>query len=186
MKKTCCFTGDRPEKLTLKLFEGNPDCKILKELMYRQAENLIVKHGVTRFLTGMGRGVDTYAAEIVLELRKKYPVVLECVLPYEAQAAHWLEKERNRYFANVAKADRETVMQPRYSPGCQQKRNRHMVDQSGYVIAVWGRNKGNTAQTFVYAQQRGRNIILIDPLQLTVTSIANNIDNVYQIYSAGR
>ena len=154
--------------------------------MYRQAENLIVNCGVTRFMTGMGRGVDTYAAEIVLQLRKKYPITLECVLAYEAQAAHWIERERNRYFAIVSQSDKETMMQRRYSQDCLLKRDRYMVDQSGYVIAVWARNAGHTAQAFKYAQQRGRNIILIDPLQLSITSIVNNIDNVYQIYSLGR
>ncbi len=186
MKKTCCFTGDRPEKLSLKLFEGNPDCSTLKELLYQQAENLIVSHGVTRFITGMGRGVDTYAAEIVLLLRQLYPITLECAIPYEMQAAGWTEKERDRYFSIAACADCETMLQRHYSADCMNKRNRYMVDQSGYVIAVWNGDRSNTASTVHYARQKCRNVIVIDPVKLSVTSIANNVDNVYQIYHTGR
>ena len=36
--------------------------------------------------SGMAQGVDMYAAEIVLELKEKYPqITLECAIPYEGR-----------------------------------------------------------------------------------------------------
>ena len=47
----------------------------------------------------MAQGVDMYAAEIVLELKKQDPqITLECAIPYERQAVRWPEALRNRYF----------------------------------------------------------------------------------------
>ena len=49
--------------------------------------------------SGMAQGVDMYAAEIVLELKKQDPqITLECAIPYERQAVRWPEALRNRYF----------------------------------------------------------------------------------------
>ena len=58
----CCFTGHRPEKLFL------VDKEIIRKLE-REIE-LAIENGFTTFITGMGRGVDIWAAEIVLKLRK--------------------------------------------------------------------------------------------------------------------
>ena len=50
--------------------------------------------------SGMAQGVDMYAAEIVLELKKQDPqITLECAIPYERQAVRWPEALRNRYFS---------------------------------------------------------------------------------------
>ena len=48
---------------------------------------LVEKHSVTHFISGMAIGVDMIAAEIVLELKKDYPqITLECAIPCETQA----------------------------------------------------------------------------------------------------
>ena len=56
-----CFTGHRPEKLT------RSDRAIRRDLEkeIRQA----VADGLNVFITGMARGVDVWAAQIVLMLR---------------------------------------------------------------------------------------------------------------------
>ena len=60
---------------------------------------LIRDEGVIHFISGMAQGVDMYAAEIVLELKKQDPqITLECAIPYERQAVQWPEALRNRYF----------------------------------------------------------------------------------------
>lgn len=57
----CCFTGHRPEKLQAP--EGVVTAALEKEI--RQA----IADGFNVFITGMARGVDIWAAEIVLRLR---------------------------------------------------------------------------------------------------------------------
>ena len=96
--KTCAFTGHRPKGL------GYPElderCAALKEKLRALIIRMIEEEGVTHFISGMAQGVDMYAAEIVLELKKQDPqITLECAIPYERQAVRWPEALRNRYFS---------------------------------------------------------------------------------------
>lgn len=94
---TCCILANRPQKLPWRFQEEDPRCMRLKELLRSQLSLLVTEHGVRHFLSGMERGVDTYAAELVLDLRETYPISLECVLSSEEQAVAWLERERDRF-----------------------------------------------------------------------------------------
>jgi uncharacterized phage-like protein YoqJ len=169
IKKSCCFTGHRPEKLPWGLNENGRECKKLKELLYRQAEQLITEFGITHFISGMARGIDTYAAEIVLQLKRAYPITLECAIPCEEQAVNWPENDRERYFEIVAQADHETMLQYHFTWDCYQRRNRYMVNQSDYVLAVWDGTKSGTSSTVHNARRKCRHIFIIDPVHLTIT-----------------
>ncbi len=88
--KTCAFTGHRPKGLGYPESDGR--CTALKEKLRALIVKLIEEEGVTHFISGMAQGVDMYAAEIVLELKKQHPqITLECAIPYERQAAYWLK-----------------------------------------------------------------------------------------------
>lgn len=62
-RRRCCFTGHRPEKLSIP--ESEVKAALQKEI------HLAIADGITIFITGMPPGVDIWAAEIVLELREK-------------------------------------------------------------------------------------------------------------------
>ena len=86
--KTCAFTGHRPKGLGYP--ESDERCAALKEKLRSLIIRMIEEKGVTHFISGMAQGVDMYAAEIVLELKKHYPqITLECAIPYERQAVRW-------------------------------------------------------------------------------------------------
>ena len=55
-----------------------------------------------------------------------------------------------------------TCLQEEYTRGCMQKRNKYMVDNSQYVIAVWDGSKSGTFNTLKYARKLKRNIMVID------------------------
>ena len=61
----CCFTGHRPEKLT----RTEEDVKRSLEAAILKA----IKDGYTTFITGMARGVDIWAGQIVLKFRQSNP-----------------------------------------------------------------------------------------------------------------
>ena len=80
--KTCAFTGHRPKGLGYPESDGR--CAALKEKLRSLIVKLMEEEGVTHFISGMAQGVDMYAAEIVLELKKQHPqITLECAIPYE-------------------------------------------------------------------------------------------------------
>lgn len=167
--KSCAFTGHRPQNLPFGFREDDERCTALKETLKKQIISLITDENVTHFISGMALGVDMYAAEIVLELKKTYPgITLESAIPCETQAAKWNAAMRERYYGIAAQCDKETLLQTHYTHDCMDKRNRYMVDHADYIIAVWDGKPSGTGKTVMYAQSKGKVIIKVNPATLTV------------------
>lgn len=160
--KTCCFTGHRPHNLGYG--ENSIQCDELKSKLEELIRKLIEEEGVTHFISGVALGVDTYAANIVLELKSEYSdITLECAIPWENQAAKWNERDREIYYDLISKCDKETLLQQRYSNDCLQKRNEYMVDKSDFIIAVWNGKPSGTGNTVKYAQKKNKAVLIINP-----------------------
>lgn len=167
--KSCAFTGHRPQNLPFGFREDDERCTTLKKILKEQIVSLITDESVTHFISGMALGVDMYAAEIVLELKKTYPdITLESAIPCETQAAKWNAAMRERYYGIAAQCDKETLLQTHYTPDCMDKRNRYMVDHADYIIAVWDGKPSGTGKTVMYAQSKGKVIIKVNPATLMV------------------
>lgn len=163
-RKTACFTGHRPQTITYLWDETSAMSLELKAKLEKAIIYLIENKGVTNFISGMALGVDMIAAEIVLELKSKYPeIMLECALPCETQASRWSVKYRDRYFNIIEMSDKETLLQTHYTADCMHKRNRYMVDLSDYVIAVWDGSPSGTGKTVMYAKENHKTILQIKP-----------------------
>ena len=163
-KRTACFTGHRPQTITYLWDESSQQALELKSRIKKAIVYLIENKNVKHFISGMALGVDMIAAEIVLDLKKKYPnITLECAIPCETQANKWTVKYRDRYFSIIEKSDKETLLQTHYTADCMHKRNRYMVDNSDYVIAVWNGSPSGTGKTVLYAKENNKQIIQIKP-----------------------
>ena len=169
--KTCAFTGHRPQSLPFGFNESDERCVALKQKLRNEIIRLIEENGVTHFISGMAIGVDMYSAEIVLGLKAKYNITLECAIPCETQAEKWSEPLRNRCFEIASKCDKEAMLQHHYTPGCMDKRNRYMVDHADYIIAVWDGRASGTSKTVRYAQHQGKPIRVINPKTLEVEDV---------------
>ena len=170
--KICAFTGHRPQSLPFGFNEADERCIALKGMLREEIIKLIEKDGVSHFITGMALGVDMYAAEIVLDLKAAYSgITLESAIPCETQAVNWTVQQRERYFDIASKCDKETLIQNHYTADCMQKRNRYMVDQADYIIAVWDGRPSGTGNTVKYAKKQGKPIIAINPKTLSVENL---------------
>ena len=108
------------------------------------------------FISGMARGVDIWAAEIVLRLRKEGAnVKLICASPYEGFERGWSAEWQRRYNVILAAADLVRFICPGYSRACFQIRNEWMVDHSSLVIAVFNGQPSGTKNTIDYATRNG-------------------------------
>ncbi len=154
-KHRCCFTGHRPEKLSLS--EG--EVKNLLEKEIRQA----IADGFNVFITGMAPGVDIWAAEIIIELRERenFPLKIIAASPHPGFENRWSLDWQKRYAAIMAKADFIKEVCSHYSRGCYQIRNEWMVDHSARVIAVWNGSPSGTKNTIVYANRKGVPVVNI-------------------------
>ncbi len=150
-----CFTGHRPEKLWQ---EESDICRGLE----REIQGAIDR-GIYVFITGMARGVDIWAAEIVLRFRENgSDIKLICASPYEGFERGWSADWQRRYHAVLQCADLIQYICPGYSRACFQIRNEWMVDHSALVIAVFNGQPSGTKNTIDYAIRKGvayRNIL---------------------------
>lgn len=160
----CCFTGHRPQNLKFGYNEHSFECIRLKKLLRKAIIGMITKYNVSHFISGMALGVDMYAAEIVLEVKKEFPnVILECAIPCRTQATKWSSHFVERYNNIVDNADVKTILQESYTKDCMRKRNEYMINHSNYVIAVFNGESGGTANTINYARKNKKKILIINP-----------------------
>lgn len=153
-RKTCAFTGHRPQKFLWRYDETDERCVKLKEALAKEIEKLLAE-GYTDFLSGMAEGVDTWAAEIVLALREKNPALkLHCILPCREQADKWSNSARERYRDILDQADSIVYVNRVYKKNCMLERNRFLVDHADLLLAVYnGEQRGGTAATVRYAEK---------------------------------
>ena len=168
--QSCAFTGHRPTRFSFGYNENDERCLKLKALMATQIGSLIEK-GVAVFYSGMALGVDQWAAEIVLDMKKNHPNIrLIAVRPCETQANSWTDEQRERHFSTLELCDDVVTIQKQYTRSCMFKRNRYLVDHAGYLLAVYDNGSGGgTAYTVNYGVKKGRKVIVIHPDTLAVT-----------------
>ena len=122
---TCCFSGHRPEKI----FESEQ--KIKTALLCEIKKS--IGEGYTTFISGMANGFDLWAANAVIELRKKgAPVALICALPFPGF---------NRINSSFS------------------ERNKWMVDRSAKLISYYNGEAGGTRSTVLYAEKSGVRVV---------------------------
>lgn len=143
----CCFTGHRPEKL-------HADEKTICSILAKAIDDTI-DDGFATFISGMARGVDIWAAEIVLYRKQHNPALrLICACPHPDFEKRWPPEWVARYHRILAAADLVHTISPAFTMAAYQRRNEWMVDHSARVIAVYNGEPGGTRNTIEYAQQQ--------------------------------
>ena len=161
--QTCCCTGHRPKGFPFKYGVDKQKHNAYLLLLEEKIKLAITEYGITNFISGMAIGVDLDFAEIVLKLRNKYPITLECAIPCPNQTLKWNSSDKLRYESILKRADKIKLISERYTPECMLKRNRYMVDKSQLVIAVFnGIEQGGTWYTINYAKRENKVIEIIN------------------------
>ncbi len=167
---TCAFTGHRPKSFPWKYDEVDPRCMALRVALSKQLKKL-AERGVTDFLCGMAQGADLWCAATVLGLRwDNQALKLHCILPCKGQANTWPESYYKHYYSILEQADSIVFVNREYHEGCMLERNRFMVERAPILLAVYnGTRRSGTGAAVNYARKLGREIITIDPVELTAS-----------------
>jgi uncharacterized phage-like protein YoqJ len=163
LNKTACFTGHRPQKCG-GFDERNPIADNIKAKLIYEIEVLIQK-GYINFISGGALGVDQWAAQIVIDLKEKYPQIkLIMARPFPSQDSKWFKKSQDHFKYLCEKSDQviDVNLDP-YSAWKMQARNEYMINSSSVVIAVFDGTSGGTANAVNFAKAKNKNIILITP-----------------------
>ncbi len=164
--RTVCFSGHRPEKLPCGGDERCAVTRVLKSILYKAILDSI-KEGYDCFITGLARGVDLWAGEIILELKAQGEnVKLIAAVPYKGHGKG-LRSDEKFLFGNIMlKADKIVYISDSYSQRCMHLRNEYMVDHSGKLIAVVSDYRSGTGYTIKYAREKGITVRIIDAHKL--------------------
>ena len=123
---------------------------------------LAISLGADTFISGMARGVDIWACEIIMMLKRSLALKLVCIIPFKGQDEKWDENWKRRYHEILSTADETIVLNEVYHPGCFAQRNKKMVDMSDLIIAVYKpESAGGTAQTIAYATKKNKAVKII-------------------------
>lgn len=118
--------------------------------------------GVDTFLSGMARGFDLIAAEVVLKLKETNPhIKLIACVPCRGQEKYFREEDKIQYFSVLERCDEVKVLSEKYYKGCMLTRNRYMVDNSCKLIAYDRNSDGGTEYTVAYADKKDKEIYIL-------------------------
>ncbi len=152
MNNACCFTGHR------NIRPG--DIRQIEERVRKEVLDLIAE-GVSTFYVGGAMGFDTLAAEVLLDLREKENAVIRIVsaIPFPDWREGWPESEKLRQERIIQASDEVFYVARVHSREAYLRRDREMVDRSGYCIAYCSRASGGTAYTVRYAMKKGLQVV---------------------------
>ncbi|MCL2053261.1 MAG: SLOG family protein [Oscillospiraceae bacterium] len=160
--KTVCFSGHRPEKLPFSGDENTQANKMLKSLIYKEIEDCI-DDGCDCFITGLARGFDLWAGNMVLRLKlRRAHIKLVAAFPYRGFTNQYKGYDKWICGNIISEADAKFYISEKYDKLCMRERNYFMVDNSSKLIAALSDNRSGTGQTVRYAQKQGIEIKLFD------------------------
>lgn len=150
-KRTACFTGHR--KIHAQEIENIE--KRLDEIIEK-----LYQKGVIFYGAGGSYGFDLLAEKAVIRARNRHKEIkLILVLPCKNQEKYWTEDNKTAFAEIKNKADKIVYTSENYTNECMHKRNRHLVDFSGYCVAYLNKNSGGTAFTVNCARKNGLEIV---------------------------
>lgn len=160
------FIGPHINRFHFRGNEKHPDCIQIKKDLRDTIITLYRETGIYQYLSGVSLGIDLWAAEIVLGLKKKHPVLeLYSVVPYSGQADKWSLKNQARYARILQQSTGVIKLRDgAYMPGCFRELNILLVQSTHILIAAFGREykpKSGSVHRINIARENGNRIIYI-------------------------
>lgn len=159
----CCVTGNRPKGFPFVRDKCNEKFNIYLEMLDAKVEALIA-NGYDRFISGFADGADIdFAVCVINKMKRNKDIVLEAALPYPKTNEKMYQEHGLNFCDLMANVTTVTEVSDRYFRGCMQKRNRFMVDNSDFVLAIWnGEESGGTWYTVNYALNKSKTVRFIN------------------------
>jgi len=167
-KLSCAITGHNPQRFKFKYNEEAPLCRSIKAALAEQIKTHYSKD-VRIFYVGCAVGVDTWAAEIVLDLKQQAEysdIELFCEIPFSDHTEKFTAGQKKRYEKIISQCTNKEIINRHYSPVAYKRLNYLIIDKSQYLIAVYDQDKSERhglGQTVNYALKKNLQITFIHP-----------------------
>lgn len=149
-------TGHRPPKVG-----GYEENNLTAHLIKKKMRQSILAHEPEQLITGMALGVDTWAAEIAIELN----IPFVAAIPFMGQQLKWPSAAQSRYLQLIDRATAvKVVCKGGYAVWKMQERNEWIIWHCDLLLAVWDKSpEGGTFKCITAAQKQEKPIELITP-----------------------
>lgn len=161
------LTGHRPNKL------GGYDLNNPMNQAIKAYLSTIIHYALKHYdrvigISGMALGADTLWAMALLEAKHAgAPVELHAYIPCHGYESRWPASSQAHFHALCQDADAKRYFADTYAPACLHDRNRGMVDDCDWLIAIYDGTRGGTQNAVRYAHQHlpADRLIMADPAQ---------------------
>jgi len=167
-KLSCAITGHNPQRFKFKYNEQALLCQSIKAAIAEQIK-MLYSEGVRLFYVGCSVGVDTWAAEILVDLKRQTDfsdIELFCAIPFPDHSERFTDGQKNRYQQILSQCTHQETISRKYSPVAYKRLNYYMVDNSQYLIAVYDQDKSDRSglgQMVNYAVKNNLKMTFIHP-----------------------
>lgn len=164
---SCAITSQRPTRFKFKYQEYMTSCKRLKKRLHDVFTELY-RRGVRRFYVGGALGVDLWAGEILLEMRRQEEYQeLEIVLvyPFPGHDERWDPKSRERLRHLKESCDQFVMGSKIVGAQGYRERTAYMVEHADCLVAVYDESPGPSGveAALQMAEARKLPVVLIHP-----------------------
>lgn len=136
--KSLYITGYRPHELGI-FNDKHPGVPIIKKALENQLRPLI-EDGLEWIVISGQQGVETWAAQVVLELKSDYPELKYSIItPFLEQEKNWNEHKQATYMHIVSKADFVTSVtkRPYEAPWQFIEKDKFIIDNTDATLLVY-------------------------------------------------
>ena len=158
---TVAFSGHRLSKLSNNSLVSKNTNHNIKRLL---RESIIdhINRGFNIFLSGMADGIDTFAAQIIIDLKGQYSgLKLHAIIPFEGHINDFTGNHYDEYKKIIENSDEVTCLSAKKVRGVYHARNRYLVDNSQSLICYYNGQSGVTEYTVEYAQKQNKPVVNI-------------------------
>lgn len=78
--------------------DKDPKIKIIKLVIEKQLIELLESQQLDWVITGANLGIEQWASEVAIKLRKTYPLRVSMIIPYEEFTNRWNETNQEKFF----------------------------------------------------------------------------------------
>ena len=163
---TFCITGNRPEKFPFDYKSGASIEMTAYAACIRKLAFDYLNAGYDHFIFGMARGVDIDFGKEIVRYKTTFDkfknVKIEAAIPYRGQEARYDNLSRKKFKYRIENSGKITYIADEYSRESYLKRDRYMVDNADFVLAIWnGVREGGTYYTIRYAEEKQKQLRII-------------------------
>lgn len=160
--------GHKPNRLFG--YYGKKDLyeKLRDLIEVRLSEITEAVEGNILLVNGLALGTDRIFSKISFELAKQDDrYFTEALIPYAKYEANWPQESQEEYYDLLKQFDVVTYMTKKdYLPSLALKRDKYMINESDFLLAVYTGGKGEILDAIKYAKKVDVPIIRIRPREI--------------------